>query len=197
MTFSGFVLTGGGSTRMGTDKALLPVGGVPMVVIVAGALRRAGAREVVAVGGDRHGLEQVGLSWVADRWPGEGPLGGLITALEAATSEVVAVLACDLADVTETAIRQVVEAVDDAAADAAVAEAGGRRHPLLAAYRRRSQARLRTAFDGGVRAVGDALESLTVASVALDDPGWARNVNRPDDVPMKIGRTTRNQGSGR
>ncbi len=33
---------------------------------------------------------------VADRHPGEGPLGALVTALDAAGEEIVAVLACDL-----------------------------------------------------------------------------------------------------
>ena len=80
---------------MGTDKALLVVDGRPLAVVAAEALRGAGATDVFAVGGDRAGLEAAGLRWVADRWPGEGPLGALVTALDASTADVVAVLACD------------------------------------------------------------------------------------------------------
>ena len=48
--FSGAVLTGGRSRRMGTDKALVAVEGRPMVVRVAAALRAAGARGLPVAG---------------------------------------------------------------------------------------------------------------------------------------------------
>ena len=76
IAFAGAVLTGGRSSRMGRDKATLPVDGVPMAARVADALRRAGAEPVLAVGGDQAALEALGLTWVADRHPGEGPSGG-------------------------------------------------------------------------------------------------------------------------
>ena len=50
--FAGAVLTGGLSARMGRDKALLRVDGVPMAVRVATALRAGGADPVAAIGGD-------------------------------------------------------------------------------------------------------------------------------------------------
>ena len=53
IAFAGAVLTGGRSSRMGRDKATLPVDGVPMAARVADALRRAGAEPVLAVGGDQ------------------------------------------------------------------------------------------------------------------------------------------------
>jgi molybdopterin-guanine dinucleotide biosynthesis protein A len=177
--FAGAVLTGGASSRMGRDKALLEVGGRPMAAIAASALRDAGAVDVVSVGGDRAGLEALGLRWMADAHPGEGPLGAIITALEATTTDLVAVLACDLPAVTAAAVRQIVDGVEG---DGAIAQAGGRVHPLLAAYRRSCLLPLRTAFDAGVRKVRTALDGLTVVEVALDDPAWATNVNRPDDV---------------
>src|SRR5688500_7809469 len=96
LRFSGAVLAGGRSIRMGRDKALLPVGGRALVTIAADALRDAGASEVLVIGGDAVALQDLGLTLVVDRWPGEGPLAGLATALAAAHDEVVAVLACDL-----------------------------------------------------------------------------------------------------
>ena len=49
---TGAVLCGGASRRMGTDKALVEVDGVPMAERVAGALHAGGCAPVVFVGGD-------------------------------------------------------------------------------------------------------------------------------------------------
>ena len=66
---------------MGRDKSLLPVHGAPMVMHVVSALRSAGCDPVQAIGGDAPALAALGLDVVGDGHPGEGPLGGVITAL--------------------------------------------------------------------------------------------------------------------
>ncbi len=92
----GAVLCGGASRRMGRDKALIEVDGVAMARRVADALRAGGCSRVLAIGGEAEALAALGLEPVADRWPGEGPLGGLATALLAADDGDVLVLApCD------------------------------------------------------------------------------------------------------
>lgn len=83
MALVGAVLCGGASRRMGRDKALLPVDGVALARRVADALVGGGCTTVLAVGGDGPALAALGLTPVPDRWPGEGPLGGLATALAA------------------------------------------------------------------------------------------------------------------
>src|SRR6185436_398763 len=96
LTFAGAVLTGGASQRMGTDKALIDVDGRALALSVADALRSAGATRVLAVGGDLVALRGLGLEAIPDQHAGEGPLGGILTALEATDEDVVVVLACDL-----------------------------------------------------------------------------------------------------
>ena len=61
---------------MGRDKALIPVGGTPMVVRVAEALWVAGARDVVGVGREPHALAAHRLSTMPDGQPGAGPVAG-------------------------------------------------------------------------------------------------------------------------
>jgi molybdopterin-guanine dinucleotide biosynthesis protein A len=184
MRFSGAVLTGGASTRMGRDKAFLAVPGDaqrrPLARIAVDALRAAGASEVLAVGGDPDRLRaeiDPALRTVADGWPGQGPLGGITTALAAAREPIVVVLACDLPHVTAEAVRAVVDAMDGGA-DAAVPG----RHVLLAAYRRTCRTVFEVAMRVGVRAPREALDGLHVADVALADPAWADNANTPADL---------------
>ena len=177
------MLTGGASTRMGRDKAFVEVDGVAMAVRVTSALAAAGAEEVLAVGGDGDALAALGLDARPDDHLGAGPLGGVLTALRLASEEIVAVLACDLAWAAAAGVRQVVAALATGAADVAVAVDGAGRQPLHAAYRRRCRPALAARFDGGARALRPALDTLAVAEVALGDPVWLRNANRPGDLP--------------
>src|SRR5205085_1408893 len=94
----------------GLQREAAAIGETDEAERVADALRAAGADPVVAIGGDEPALRALGLTVVADAHPGEGPLGGIITALEALgeRAELVAVLACDLVDPDPAAIRDVV-----------------------------------------------------------------------------------------
>lgn len=169
---------------MGRDKAFVLAGGLPLAAIAREALVGAGADEVMAIGGDERGLATLGFSFVPDPRPGDGPLGGVVTALEAARNDVVVVLACDLPDVRSPAVVQLVAALggEDADADAVLPFVDGRPQALLAAYRRSCLAPFRSAFEAGERAVRNALPMVGVRALVLEDPGWARNVNRPEDL---------------
>jgi molybdopterin-guanine dinucleotide biosynthesis protein A len=162
----GAVLTGGASTRMGRDKATLEVDGVAMAERVAGALRAAGARAVARIGSD-----------VPDLFPGEGPLGGIITALQWAGDEDVVITApCDMPWLDDSVVRALVAALDDN--DVAYAEG----QHLVAAWRPRAGVTLAAAFAEGERAPKRALARLRSVAVAVPDGAWSRDVDRPEDL---------------
>ena len=177
----GAVLCGGDSRRMGRDKALIPIDGVPMAERVARALAGGGCGEVVLVGGDRDALTAAtGRRWVPDRWPGEGPLGGLLTALDAAGGRDVVVAACDLPDLDPSSVRALV----DAAATAAGAEAvvAVTTHPHLVGWWRGSAlGHVQAVFETGERGIRRALRHLAVVEVPVPEPAM-RNVNTPDEL---------------
>jgi molybdopterin-guanine dinucleotide biosynthesis protein A len=165
---------------MGKDKATLEVAGVAMAARVAGALSAAGAAPVIAVGGDRAGLEALGLDWREDRYPSEGPLGAILTVFaELATHELVAVVATDLPYLGPTALTSLVDAVGDH--DVALAGAD-RPEPLCGVWRvARCRPVLDAEFARGERAVHRAVTALdqVVVPVPAQD---VRNVNHPDDL---------------
>ena len=182
----GAVLAGGASRRMGTDKALISHDGVTLVEGAVAALRAAGADPVVVVGGDRSALEALRLDVVDDRWPGEGPLGGIITALLEVDTDIVAVLSCDLTDASAIAVASVVGAVGTA--DVAVPVVEGRTQWMHAAWRRSALPALTAAFDEGRRAPRDAVSALTVTHLLDGDPCWFHDADRPEDLPGEHGR---------
>lgn len=206
--FMGAVLAGGASTRMGTDKAFLEVDGVPMVARAAATLTAAGATGVLVIGGDEDRLVGLGLLSVADRYPGEGPLGGVITALGAAEShrwpdraviEAVVTLPCDVIEPDVAAVRLVIDGLRDRAAGPASPSGGadlvvplgaGVPQWTHAAWHRRCLPRLQEAFDRGVRALKEAAAGLRTAEVEIPGAGWFEDANRPEDLPAgaRLGR---------
>jgi molybdopterin-guanine dinucleotide biosynthesis protein A len=183
--FCGAVLAGGRSSRMGRDKALVEVGpGRPLVVVAAQALEAAGASAVIAVGGDQVGLEALGLRWVPDRFPGQGPLAGILTALAEATTDVVVVLACDMPGVGPEVPAALVAALDDdPSARVAAAVVGDRDQPLTAAWRcSTAQHGIEAAFDAGQRAPRRLLEGPGVVRVLGLPIGLLEDVDSPDDL---------------
>ena len=161
--FAGAVLTGGLSSRFGTDKAALFAGAVEA------ALRAAGAERVARIGRD-----------LADR----GPLDGVRAALAWSPHDAVAVLACDLPDVAADGIRAVVAALDGAAA---VPVVDGRLEPLHAAWRRSAALpAVEAALAAGERAVHPVLRRLGAREVHGLDPRWVRNVNTPSDLRHRV-----------
>ena len=189
------MLCGGGSRRMGRDKALLEVDGEPMARRVAGTIQAAGAVEVVAIGGDKTALQALGLAVVPDRWPGEGPLGGLVLSLEMCSADIVFVAACDLVAPSPNAIRSTVAwLVEHPDADIAVpshatgpGERQARDEPsqwMHCAWRRQAVASLRARFAGGERAINRAVRDtgLAVVTVPGVDPAALADVDTPEDL---------------
>lgn len=182
--FDGAVLCGGASRRMGTDKALVEVDGRAMAARVAGALDAAGASSVVAVGGDEQALRSLGLTVVSDRWPGEGPLGGLVSALDAPGREpLVVVLGCDLVRPSASEVHRLVGRSVGGDADAVIPRVGERAQWLHGVWRRRVARVLEDVFASGERSLFAAVSGLEVDFVEVDDAGPYADADTPSDLP--------------
>ena len=179
--FSGAILAGGASSRMGRDKAMIEIGDTRLIQVAVDALADAGAAEIFVVGGDAEALSALGLRVVADEFPGEGPLGGIITALDSATAPTVAVLACDHLSTEGPAVRSIVGALGTG--DVVVPVVEGRQQTLHAAWRREARHTLRARFVAGARSVRDGLAGLSVVQLLDADPCWFRDADVSADLP--------------
>jgi molybdopterin-guanine dinucleotide biosynthesis protein A len=143
----GFVLAGGRSSRMGTDKARAPFRGRPLALAAVDSLRAVCDR-VALVRRKDDGLPWPDVEVVWERDDGDPhPLWGVVSALRAARTERVAVLACDVPGVSPATWAAL------AAAAPAVAWDGVRVHPLVAVLE---------------RSMADAAEALAGAGA----PAW-------------------------
>jgi molybdenum cofactor guanylyltransferase len=187
--FSGAILCGGESRRMGRDKALIRVGGTPMVVRVAEALWIAGAREVFAVGREPDALASLGLVTVPDRRPGAGPAAGIVTALaRACGDEVVLVVGCDLVAPSPAAMGATLAVLaHHPTAAVAVPVSGGRTQWHHAAWRPSAAPALEGALEAGTRAVGGVVAAAGLVVVGVDgiDPAALADADVPGDLPSE------------
>jgi molybdopterin-guanine dinucleotide biosynthesis protein A len=190
LEIEGFILVGGKSSRMGTDKARLRLGGQSFTEMIAAALSSVSAR-VRVVGGP----QAAGGAWevVPDEHKEWGALGGLHAALQACRSEWAAIVACDLPFVTGqlfqrlAALRQNFDAVIPVQAD-------GRPQPLCALYRRNvclSHAEeLIAAGEHRPRLLMERARARPVAVAELADLKAAElffnNVNTPEDYARAL-----------
>ncbi len=183
--WTGAVLAGGKSTRMGRDKALLEVDGKPLL-LHAVERARPHVRELLVVGDPR----KYGHVWpevVPDEIPGMGPLGGIVTALGSARFDRLLVLAVDVPGVNADLLERLVRELPDDA-DALVPRHNGMLEPLVAAYHRRCLPAFMQCMMRGQLSMHGALGLVNTAylDIAPGGNGWPedlfRNLNSPSDL---------------
>lgn len=141
------VLVGGRSRRFGRDKLREPLGGGLLIDRPIAALRAVFGRCVALVGDCDPAVAARGDSHLADGFPGMGPIGGIVTALDAFGCAVF-VLPGDLPSVTATGVRAVLEAAAAETGAAAVVGATARIEPCFGVYRPQCENTLRRAIAG-------------------------------------------------
>jgi len=165
---------------MGSDKALLPFEG--------GALCQWVARVVTEVIGNatfigdpaRYGA--LGYGAIPDLYPGQGPLGGILTALRHSTADWNLIAACDMPRLDPETLRQLLLAATRSEADALLPlSAGGRPEPLCAFYHRRCLQPFEAAFAAGVRKITAALETVHALRVPVAETSLFQNINTPEE----------------
>jgi molybdopterin-guanine dinucleotide biosynthesis protein A len=181
-----FILAGGVSSRMKRDKALLEIGGSPLLIRTARLLESVGG--VPSVIGDPAAYASFGMPVIADDLPGAGPLGGIATALRASGAAWNLVVACDLPYLTREWLDFLVARATASAADAVLPMTARGAEPLCAMYHKRGEPAIRAALESGVRKVTDGLQNIRVETIApaewkpFDSEGLLfKNMNLPRD----------------
>ena len=128
-----FVLAGGKSSRMGSDKAFLRLGDE---TLLSQALKLASTvAEEVWIVGDAKKFAAFGRV-VEDVYRERGPLGGIHAALSGSTTELNLMFAVDLPFVTQKLVQYLLSRALESGAMVTVPRAGSGFQPLCAVYRR-------------------------------------------------------------
>ncbi len=183
------VQAGGESRRMGTDKALLPFLGKPLIQRILERLIPV-VDEALVTTNHPQNYAFLNVPLIRDVFPGRGALGGLYTALRNAHYTCVAVVACDMPFANAELLEILFRTLEESKADAVIPQTANGNEPFHAVYRRENCLPLvRQAIeDGHWRA--DAwfweanLRFFSPEEVSIFDPlGLAfQNVNTPEEL---------------
>jgi molybdenum cofactor guanylyltransferase len=191
LSLSGLILAGGQSTRMGQDKALLPIDGEPMLKrVCVAALACADPVYILTPWPERYReIAPAACQWLAEAPPADptqataGPLLALAQGLAQVHTEWVLVLACDLPCITGAIVQQWRHQLTQATQEIAVLPLGEKGwEPLCGFYRRASLEPLQTAISQGTRSFQHWLANESVKPLQVDDPTVLLNCNTPADV---------------
>jgi molybdopterin-guanine dinucleotide biosynthesis protein A len=205
MSVFGYVQAGGGSTRFGIDKALVEFNGKSMLERTCALLMP--LCKTVRIIAPSEKYPQAPVPIITDRWPGEGPLGGIVTALyhaddmsralaqvpgmaEEARGHCI-ILSCDMPFLSHDFMVFLREHAVRSKAEVVVANSTNGLEPLCACWRTDAVKDLHRTFERGVRRVTEAMKRLKME--VLDEPVWKRfdsdgrlfwNMNTPEDYEL-------------
>ncbi|MCM3902706.1 MAG: molybdenum cofactor guanylyltransferase [Pyrinomonadaceae bacterium] len=196
-----FILVGGESSRMGTDKASLLLEGRTFVQRIAEELLKV-TDSVTLIGKDSGNL-RLNLPSIPDVYQNWGALGGVHAALSASQSPWSLIVACDLPFVTAGLFARLAGLRNDFEAVAAI-QRDGRPQPLAALYRKDPcMLRADQLIKSGERRPIALLQSVrtrwTPFSELQELPGaehFFDNINTPQDYEHASGKGDTTQVAG-
>ena len=185
--FSGAILAGGRSSRMGRDKAFLSIDGQPLIVRQAALLRSLGTDDLIISGrpDTDYGIPDARV--VHDPIPDAGPLAGLVSVLSAARHPWVLVIAVDLPRLDVAFLNRLLAL---GGGHTGIVPHGPRGYePLAALYPRSLLLEAETALRNGEFALHTLIENAHADALVQflhlgeDDLPMLANWNSPGDVP--------------
>lgn len=180
--YDAIVLAGGASSRLGTDKTRVAVGGTPVLERVLTAVNTAETRLVV--GPERPIADDTGVRWLREDPPGSGPANGIACAASHLSADFAVVLAGDLPYVDATTVRRLFTAAQ-AGPGAVLHDGTGRPQWLSVAVRSTVlRDRLDTRDSWANTAMYELLGPLDLVGVpARGDE--SHDIDTPEDIPSE------------
>lgn len=187
MTIGALILAGGQNSRMdGRHKALLEWGGKTYLDHLMDAF--AGFDEKIISTGVAALAEGTDFLAVPDRISGQGPLGGLSTALSVCRSDALVVCACDMPFVTAELTAYLAEQarLHPEARAIAIRDRSGRLHPLCGVYRKEAGSMIHDALMQDERRMIRVFRELQGKELSLAETEFPdrllSNVNTPEEM---------------
>ncbi len=183
---SGVILAGGKSSRYGTNKALVKIGGISLierVVLVMGRL----FQNLILITNTPDEYAHLGLPMYEDLIKGLGPIGGIYTALSKIPNEAGFFVACDMPFLSREFICHMVKAREGS--DVVVPRIAGMMETLHALYGKGCLSSIKRQIDSKAYQIIRIFKDVNVQYIDEEeirrfDPDLKSfmNINRPEEL---------------
>lgn len=172
------ILSGGGSRRMGEDKAILSVHGRPLLSSIIDQLLP--NMETLLVSGSYEKYAFSGCRVVEDLEPDRGPLMGLLSTLNASAHELNFVTTCDVPEINLSFVRRMLRETGEHDALVSVVQED-RKQPLFAVYKKSVVQTIKEVMAEGKQSMHALLDQLNVKYIDMEGD-WYHNLNTPEEL---------------
>jgi molybdopterin-guanine dinucleotide biosynthesis protein A len=184
--FTGIILAGGKSQRMGTDKGLLPLNGKPFISHIYEALKPIVGDNIVVVSSNSD-YDALGYARIEDLISDKGPVGGLYTALKQSKTKFNLVLSVDVPLVSTELLQWLADNHEDSYLITQV-KANEKASPLIAVYDRAMRTLLGEHLAGNQLKLRDVIDEVNHQTLEVPEK-WRtqlQNINTDEDYKKII-----------
>lgn len=189
MDCTAIILAGGKSSRMGTNKALLPIFEKTTIEHIVDCCKHV-ADEIIVVTNEQDQYAFLQVPLVCDEFKECGPLGGLEAGLQAAKYDKCILIACDMPFVSSEVIKHLMYHLHNY--DAVLPNVNGKLHPLFAAYRKTCLTPIRKRLQNNTLRMVGLLDEVNTKILTEDElplmdfniQNVFFNMNKPDEFRM-------------
>ena len=175
------IMLGGKSTRMGTDKALVKLGGKTLLDRAVERWQSYGGGLQLSVGSaERSALAPEGITAIEDLYVERGPMGGLHAGLQACSTPLLLLVAVDSPFLGEEQADLLVRSIGDG--DACVYTIDGRPQPLFGLYRAECAPMAEELLVLGENRMNGLLKRLNTVYIPTQQEALFRNLNTPEEL---------------
>lgn len=162
---TGIILAGGQSSRMGQNKALMMIDGVPVIERIAIELEKI-TDELLIVTNTFHTYDYLNIPMVEDEQKGKGPLAGIQAGLKASQSEKNLIVACDMPFISSSLGEFLLQELENY--QAIIPKLAGHMHPLFGAYRKDALQAVSQSLEKNELRIMSLLQNLRVRYISED-----------------------------
>lgn len=179
----GIVLAGGLSSRMGTEKSMLLYHGVPFYGVIAKILSILVDDVHISCRTDQTDNFK-DYPVLTDQYPDVGPLGGILTAMEAFPNALLLTVPCDAPTIDAELLHNLIRNLTPTANGVFIKNKSDEIEPLIALYHPSSFAQIKNDYRNGILSVQKVISRLK-QPVFISVSDFPANLNTPEDL-MKI-----------
>lgn len=162
------ILAGGKSSRMKTEKGLVPFRKKPLVLHVIDAVKKITNKIIIVTSNPEY--KQLGYPCIEDKMKDKGPLGGIYTGLFNSATQKNLLLGCDMPFLSERLLQEITANCGDE--DVLLSEHHGLAEPLCSVFDKNCMMQFRQLLEKNQLKITDALVGLKTRVISFDKEEW-------------------------